>query len=251
MLAELISSIRGLSVKANEPKIIEVGGVDAKRWITQDGTMLEVPIPAPRRHHKIRSLNDLTAALVDPVIAAAPEVYFSPKSITAVLDRNTRRDTITLEVEYSERWAEIERLAKGVALSSKEAVHYLRHQMHGEEVAEVLSGVRRIQFDRSSTGKRTVEHGRESLGRSVEEQVQNADKIPEYFVLHAFPARNQGLRGIEVSVRIAVTIDFDNEKIVFRALADEVENARHIFAQEMGELLRKSLPIVPVFNGEV
>lgn len=254
MLAELIEKIRGLSVTAAKPEVIKVEGIDDRVFLKTATELRDVALPAPRRNHEIRSLADFVAALLDKKIAPAPEVFFDDKGAKAVLDRETRRDQIALPVVFSERWIEILRLDEGLAMNAKDAVTYLRHNLHGDEVADLLNGIRRIQFNRSSTGVRTTEHGKESLGRSVEAAVQSADKIPEYFTVTAFPAINAGLRGIAVTVRIAVTIDFDKEQILLRAIGDEVENAKYIFAQTLGGLLRAAIGevdrTIPIFDGE-
>ena len=95
------------------------------------------------------------------------------------------------------------------------------------------------------------EHGRESLGKSVEAVVQQADAIPESFTLNFQPLVNYGLRLIEVSVRVGVAIDHEQQRIVFRLLADGLADARESMLRQLGEALTKSMPDIHVFQGTI
>ncbi len=251
MLAEFVKSLVGLVSDAQKAEIVEIPN-DPRNVIIRQGTAVTYrAVPAPARAASFSSIADFCFAVSDKVVAANPEIYFDMNGAVAYLDRNDRRETINLEVHFSDQFQKILSLRNGVGLTPKEAIRLLRFELSTAGVDDLITSLRRVDFTRTNAGSSNVEHGRESFGKKVEAAVQQADTIPEQFTLRVRPARNQGLRSIEVPVTFGLAIDFEAEKVMIRPLADQLNNACEAFTGELGKLLRQSLAGVQIFEGEL
>lgn len=250
MLADFVKAIQGLAEAARAPRVLEVPGVPRKRWIEHGGELEGLELPAPDREHKLHGYDDVVAAARDSVIAPGPELYFDAAGVVLVLDRHDRRARVTMPLVESERFKLLRALrAQAHSLAQKAAVKLLRYDLHGTGVETVLQALRVLDFSRTSDGTRTVEHGKESLGRTVEARVQRADKVPESFKVTTPVWSNAGLRGIEAAVEVGLFLDMDDEKVELRVLADEIDRALVVAQTALREKLAKDLPDVPTFNG--
>ena len=123
--------------------------------------------------------------------------------VYAYLDREDRRERVNVELKESSRFELVQQLQKPRGMQPREAVKLLRLDLHGGNVGHVIQALSRIDFTRTSAGKTDVAHGRESLGRSVEAVVQQADTVPERFTLAVQPWTTAGFSryGMQVEFR--------------------------------------------------
>ena len=252
MLAELVEKLVSLGRATQKIETVPMPG-DPRTVIVREGSEVErVTVPPPLRAHKISAFPDFVQAVAGSAgICTDPQVFFGETGAVAYVDRKDRREFVTMPLEYSERWAATQQLAKGVSFTPKEAINFLRFSLNCASAEPVIQGLRKIDFTRTSAGRNVNEHGRESLGKSVEAVVQQADAIPESFTLNFQPLVNYGLRLIEVSVRVGVAIDHEQQRIVFRLLADGLTDARESMLRQLGEALTKSMPTTNVFQGTI
>ncbi len=249
MLAEFLTALVRLAREADKVEIIPIPG-DPRHVLVREGQMTsERDVPAPLRTPKISSFPDFAAAVRDPAICPAPEIYYGPNGAVCYCDRADRREAVTLPLEWSEQWSAVLALRAGKSLTPKEAIAFLRYEINAASAEPVIAGLRRIDFTRTGTGKSVVEHGRESLGRAVEAAVVQADQIPEAFDITIRPVVNDGFQTVQVTVRCGVVIDFEQQRIVLRLLPDEATRARQFFLVKLGSLLADDLPGIPAFNG--
>lgn len=251
MLAEFVSKIATLaqSAKAVEiakdpqfPDEVLVRSGDAFEW---------KKAPAPKRAHHIHSLADFMAAARDKVIAPTPEVYHDHKSIVLVLDRAGRREIVQLALLETDRFKTLRGLqAAEKTLSVRDAVRLIRFELHGVGADVLVAALGRLDFNRTGIEVAGAKHGRETLGRSVESAVQQADQVPETFVARLPVYSNPGLRTVVADVRCGIYLDMQNPGVVIRPLADEIENATDFAQGELHGLLEAGLPDVPIFNGK-
>jgi hypothetical protein len=100
----------------------------------------------------------------------------------------------------------------------------------------------------TSAGKNDVAHGRESLGRSVEATVQQADKVPTEFEVEvpiwSTPGANLGR-----SIQFGVHLDLEAQAVELRVLSDSCLAARNHAMAMLAQQLRDDLSTVPVFMG--
>lgn len=236
MLAEFFKALQAQAAAHHKLEIVQVPGDERRAYVVHGGSYEEIDLNPPPRNDTARSFADF-CEVAAAVVGHMPAVYFDEKALVAIHDPSDRRDRTTMPLEYAERWASVLKLGDGVSLSQKEAIHFLRFGLGVDRLDKVLFGVRKLDFLRTSTGKATTEHGRESLGKSVEMTVQQADQIPEDFDVTVAPLASRGLTGITVTIGVGVVLDLEQQRIVLRALPDSIRNARNALLGAVQALL--------------
>jgi len=250
MLAKFAEYIVGLGKQSQATDITTVPSIPDKVFVRHGETYAVEDVPPPRRNHTVWGFADVTAAATDADMAKAPELYHDHGEIVVVLDRNDRRDHVTAPLIETDRLTTLQSLADGKRFTVRDAVKLLRFDLHGTGVDSVISAIRKIDFTRKSDGGASVDHGRETLGRSVEAAVQQADSIPEEFRVTTPVYSNPGLKDLStVTVRCGVYLDMQGECIEIRVLADEIQGAICAAQTAIGDALCAALPGVPVFGG--
>lgn len=254
MIREAIQEITRLANSANHVGIVECPDLPHE-LLLRTGTEVErIPIPPPERKPAFAGFSDLVRALADTSIAGDPEVYVAESGIVAFLDRAKRTERATLALPYSARVLALLEIQKGVALTPKEAIRFLRLRLSGAHNDRLLPSLRKVEFSRKSTGQASESHGRESLGRSVEAMAQGVEDIPEEFRVQVQAFNLDGLRSIEIDVGIRIYLDAQAERIEFHPIADELTRALHdarsaVQEKLVVELLALSNRHVNVFCG--
>lgn len=222
MIREAIQEIAALARKSAAVEVVEI--IKLEKVAVRRGDAVEIhDIPPPRRKASLRGLQDLVAIIVDRTIAPAPEVYYDRTAVSVLLDRNDRRAVVVCQLQKTERWARLESLAAGVKFTPKEAIRLFRFELPSVGSQRLIDALRKVDFERKGTGASTVQHGRESLGKSVEIVVQQADQIPESIRIEIPVFSNPGLR-FSASVEVGIYVDLEREAIEIRPLADEIES---------------------------
>lgn len=247
MLSEFVQTIAKLGVEAQAVSVHTVPGVQHSSWLRKpDGSLERIEHDAPDRKAKLHALADVVAYLTETPIAQAPEVYHSEAGIVAFLDRNAREERMTVDFRPSARSVSLNSLTGSRCFTPKEAVRFLRLELGVS--ATTLAAFRRIDFTRKSTGINDVQHGRETLGKSVESAVQKADQLPESFVVNAQMFTNPGFDD-EVKVSIDVDVNFEDEEVVLTVSPDALQDAMNATQTKIGNVLRAGLGPIGVFRG--
>lgn len=250
MLAELIDKIRDVGRQADSLQLEVHDSLPETVFARFADRYEQIQVPPPRRAHTLLGFADIVAAVKAEEIAPAPEVFHDETGVRVLLNREDRRSTVSMPLAKTQRFARLEALTSGQDFDVRGAVKLLRFDLHGTGVDKVIGAIRRIDFTRRSEGAASADHGRESLGRSVEAAVQQADQVPEEFTVQTSVYANPGVRELsKVSVRCGVYLDVQNESIEIRVLADEIEAAVNAAQGAIGEALREQLGEVPVFYG--
>ena len=247
MLAEMLTKIEELAKRANGAETLTF----EKRTLVRKGADYEwIDKPPPDRNHTILGIEDFCVACEDPKIAPDAEVYYDRTKVVALLNREDRREKVTLPLTKTQRFVVLEQLAKSpMSMTVAQAVKFLRFELHDAGTGLVLQAIKRIDFTRKGVGNATAEHGRETLGRSVEMIVQQADQVPETFIANIPVYATPGLRGFDVNVTVGVYLDTTNEAIVLQTLSDEIEGAYVATMDELGSILCGRLGPAPCLFG--
>jgi len=222
--------------------------------LVRNGDQLyEKPVPPPRREHHLHVLEDLVAALKDTAIAPAPEVYVRAEGVYAYLDRSDRRSCVFVPLEESQRFQLCKRLeAQPLVADPKSIVRLLKTSFLVGTHEHVTLALSNITFERTSTGKTEVKHGKESLGRSVEAAVQQAENVPEEFTITVPIWTTSGFDRFSGGVDFGLYLDLEQQKVVLQVLSDECVRVRNLamlaaiatLQDKFGDLK------VPIFLGE-
>lgn len=152
------------------------------------------------------------------------EVYVRPHAVIALLDRNDRRETAALPLVITDQAEFIELVkVKGFRGSPKQIIHTMvRNMTTSAEAGAVIESLRKIDFKLLATGRSEIAHGRETLGKSVEAAVQQADKVPQ-----VFEATAPLWRGMDyhITVRIGVYLDAEAQEVELFVYPDDLPRA--------------------------
>lgn len=254
MLEAFVTKIQSLAESAFGMDSQRIPGFPEKVIVRQGKDFTIMDIPPGRRASEVYGLEDLLTVAGDTELCVNPEVYYGAQLITVLLDREDRRDRITMPLTPSQRMVSLQRMAdpshQSQSYTPAQVVKWLRFDMAGAVPASTVAAFRRLNFIRSSDGGSTIEHGRESLGRSVEAAVQQADDIPETITATLPAFINPGLRLLTtVSIDIGVYVDVNREAIELCVQADEVQGAIDAACGDIGRELKANLADIPVYLG--
>lgn len=249
MLAEFVNRLVFLANRAQQPEVITSEALPELALVREGDRFTQLPIPPKRRSMTLVGLDDLIAAVKDPVLARAPEIHHGSGKVVVLFDRADRRDRATIELRESERFTAVRQMhGRGLAMKPRDAVKFLRFDLP-RTASTVVQALARIDFTRKSSGASTTAHGKETLGRSVEAAVQQADQVPEQFFASVPVYSNPGFREFEASIEIGIYLDVESEVVTFRVLADELDKALNAAQSFIDKELAEQLPDVPRFHG--
>lgn len=252
--AAAIDKVRELSEKAVATQVTSLAGHGIEKIVVRHGSEHDLhDIPPARRRHTAFDLDDFTAMVLDPKIGTRAQVFHGAK-IIALLDGDDRRDTVTLDLAYSQQWATLVDIANvRPSYKPREAIKLLRFHLHGNgsrQVQTVIDGLSKLDFTRNGVGSSSTKHGAESLGKSVEAVVQQADKVPETFLVTIPVYSTPGVRVFTCDVAVGIYLDLDNESVQFVPLADELSRGIETVQDQIGARLRSRLGVeIAVFHG--
>lgn len=225
MLADFLREMVGHVRASDEAKVIEHPDLGSQFMVSQGGRFHLLEKSPRAREHFVEGLNDVLRFVCSEFLSPMPEVYHSADAIVLLLDGRDRRERVTLRLRETERFSALRQLGLTPArLSVRDAVRFLRYSLAGTNIEPVVQAVRRIDFSRAARATNVVEHGKESLGRSVEAAVQQADKVPEEFTVTVPVYANEGCRE-SVDVRLGLYLNVEAEAIELFTLPDQVQQA--------------------------
>lgn len=226
MLAEFLDRIVGLAKGAHRAEFLKDKDLPNVVYVRNGESLEAVDVPARDRHHVLGGFDDMVRVLLDESMAPDPEVFVDSKGgIVALLDRAERRQTASIELKLATRMETVVALQAGRAFTPKQAVRFLQHDLYAANVKHVVQALRRIDFKRTSGGHSHVQHGRESLGRQVELEVQQAEDVPETFEVVVPVWSNAGFSAWSVTITVSLHLNIEEERVELRVLPDEVERA--------------------------
>ena len=253
MLADFLEKLRKYAADANNPYRLDVHGVEGKTYFAlKGGEIKSFEHTAPKRSAALEDVESFCSYLLTE--GDGPAVFSTGNGPIAYLNADDRTEEARLGLLETDIYQSVCKLAgQPRSFDVKALVLALRFEFAGcvdESLETVFS---RIDFERKSSGRRTVEHGNESLGRSVEANVQQRDDVPRSITMKFKLFRNGGLTDISAEVKVGVYIDVDAEKIVLHVMPDEMANVRNRaqvkIQQALVEALEGSDPEIPVYLG--
>jgi hypothetical protein len=231
------------------PQMIELGR--RKKLMVLKGKSEEIESAPPYLTRTAKSLDSLAQIIrheniVDPDgtgDATHSQVYVDESGVTVILDEYDRAERLKMSFAYSAQYVALQSLQK--ITNQKLFIATLRGALHGCcSYPDIIRIVRKIEFKRSNDGVKTIEHGRESLGRSVEMAVQSidGDKIPEEltFRVNLFSTPSDVPSQVELS--FALDIDVTNEGLTLIPIGDIETRERLRVLTEIAHRLEELVP---------
>lgn len=174
MLAEFVKSIVDLTNKAASFREVDLPGGKKRLIQTPTGELREVDIPPDDRVYLAGDLDSLVRLLgdadTDPIVFVATVPGESRLPVRAFYDKHDRRDSVAMAIGLSNALAAL--FSLGNWTDHKTVVQTLRDYLYDAAPADLIGTMRTLEFNRRNDGSRSVEHGRESLGRAVENEVK-------------------------------------------------------------------------------
>ena len=163
--------------------------------------------------------------------------YISDASVVATLDL-ARRERITMPFVFSNRWRTLQKLAGGAPMTARDAINMIRFELQGVGADHLVAKLSKITVRSTSVQTAVAKHGQDTLGLDVERKIDQAERIPDTFVVKLSPFANAELCCFEVEVGLGVQLNTDDGTVVIKPLADELNNAITSALEQVRELLR-------------
>lgn len=222
MLADFLAKLEHTIARAQSCERFVVPEKPRSVFIRRGELLEEHTVESKRRAHTVHGLDDLLTFATDPERAPRPELFLAESGVVLHLDAEDRHETVRMLLRKSERWAALSTLGgQGRAFEVPELCSFLRLQVGGDMAIEASKACRAVNFERITKANNAVTHGRESLGRSVDMAVVQAEQIPEEIVVDVPVFSTVGC-GHVVRVRVAVVLDMKAERIRLAALPDQL-----------------------------
>lgn len=222
MLQEAIQLIQDTAVDAKDAAIVAIPGVDNAVLISQGGKSTERTIPPPRRKHESNDIESFVEVIRN--CGDKPSVWHNHTQVVALLNDAERRDTVTLNLVESKLFKSLQFKDGQRSFSQRELINFLRISLAGCVPPDLVSTLRTLNFRSAAKTDSTVEHAKDSLGRSVEQAVTGASDLPEEF-LATIPVYANVLPDHRAGILVAVDVDFENQKFVLSVVGDGIMDA--------------------------
>lgn len=260
---DAIVEIQDTAVKANGQRIFK--GLpepdDIYLLLQPDGSLKKQQ--AEREQHRIRL--DSLRAVVDFVQQVAaekrrPTVWYGPGGIFVTFNPQTRPgDAAGMPLEFSVEYAVLRLMRSEKSwLKQADLVKALRVDLAKtlSNQPELLTTVRTIKAATAKTAEGDVQHGRESLGLSVNAAVTGSGPLPEQVMLaiEVFDEPGLGPARVRWPVCCALLIEPTEVRFALWPLPGEIEQALDNAVEHIGTELRTLLggqegEPVPIFRG--
>lgn len=182
MIAEALKLIQDTAKQAAGPQKLPVANDHAESVLVNGETITVEKSHPPRKHvvYDIDSLSAFVADLKDVV------VWHDANKVVAVLNDSEYRDSlISLPLPIHPTFKSLEDM-EDQDYQQKALIDYLRLNLKKEVDAgapTLISALRDIKFVSNSSGDAQITHGRESMGKRIEQSVTGVDALPEDFIL--------------------------------------------------------------------
>ena len=212
-------------------------------------------LPPRERKHRLYSVqevpafvNEIQARLAGNLVT----VWYSQEAVTVLIDDgpdSVRTDCARVELLLTKEMKCLRAVAEKW-LSQRELIRLLRIDLAdsiGAWGAELVCVLRSIDYGESVGGKGKVEHGRESMGREIENEVRSElGAIPETITLSVRLYEDPALRR-RFDIRCALELNPRDGLFQLVALPGQISDALEAQMESIGSLLGEC--VCPVYYG--
>ena len=230
--------------RASAPAIVAAGNEPPHVYYLRqaDGTLVRTEAA----RHPANSL----AASLQPIVQACaahcalgekvrPQVWYAIGAVVC-LTGESLRDRLTLRLELSEPLAALcDWKSKNRPLTQADMVRALRTTFANStgQAEELAAAVKKLKFNATASGDSEIDHGRQSLGKSLTAQITGEKAIPETVIFNFQTFTNACFRGIRASVKCAIEVDASTTMFKVTALPGELERAADDAVSEIAKQL--------------
>lgn len=251
MLKEALQYL--LEVTDSKKKPIRIDGKSNHTTYLIDGVEKSFADDLPTRNHKASSLEAIkhySKNSMDPVI-------WHHGNLVALVMNDTqpdpdfgeghRGDMVTWKLTGSQK---IDAVAvAGQKRSHPEFVRFIvknfRNEL-AESQPDLLGTIRQLNFSQNIEAEGNVQHGSESMGRSIKQKVTGATELPE--TVH-MKLRRWAEVEIYANYEFLLNVDLDNQKISLELLADSGVEAEYECQRQLGAYIKEKISGAVVLPG--
>lgn len=249
MLKEALQYLWDSARSSQKAVILQVPGDGRTCTVDQDGKLVTLTIAPPLRAHQVDSVADLIAAAGK--WNTAPVIWLNDTCPVLIIDDGDRREKVSLPLKKTKQFSFLENLKSDHGFDQVAMIRALRVDLPGaEKRAELITSIRTLKWRTSSEGSVDIQHGKESLGKSVENEVTGQGQIPELVVVTCPVFRNPGEEQNQFGIGCDLEIDSADQEFIFRPLPDEIENATASALNDIRSRLVNALPSVTILYGK-
>lgn len=259
MLQEAINAVASLArlqseaqARLKDAKFMDDPHDDSHYYLLHDGVLTEKEVPPPKREHVVNELDSLIRLAVRAKEESkSPVLWHCETGVILVWDDDDRREQAAWPLTRSQLWQSIGEV-NGRALKQPLMIRLLRFALADAISApELLDAIRTVKFTRKSDASGEINHGRESMGRSVDLEVTGAATLPENVLLHNVSIYDE--LSYPLDLRFGLEVNVSEETFELCALAGVLTAARRETQIELGRVLTEAIKAagieVPVFFG--
>jgi len=259
MLAEAIEAIRGMAVRegatlekhfVKPPADTEPDYVYFQRNL--EGLLEKKTAGIGPRAYTLYRVKDFISAVIR-LPAAKQAVFVGQTGIIAILDEEgDRRDRVSMPLTMTNPYLNLVKCQTGgMTKPQDDFIDFLRIDLAGCVMPDVVSLFRQLKFTNNSSGDATYETGRQQVSRSVlREIVGNGKEIPDEIVVKVAVYEELWGDSLQWPVSCAVAIDFDKGKFTLIPLAGQLNKARIMTQENIADTIAMGLPEALVVCGE-
>ncbi len=245
--------IREIEERTRKPKVVSCSGMPGRNVLLDKGEgppeILEIP-PACRLYEvsSITGLADTVSYLHQESQEGQSTCVFVGTHITVCMDeRGGRRDLATMSLPVSTQFGRLRMMSGEVEMTQRELVWLLTSVFRDNMLtADFLPTIRSLKFTSNNEGTSKVQHGEESLGASIEEQVvsgKDGGTLPDMveFEVPVFDTIDLDFEPT-CRIRCAVRFNAQDKMIVVKPEPGQLEGAVAKAVSEISERLTSLVP---------
>lgn len=178
MLADFLQKLIDVSKAAQQPVKIADPHAHCDRYIMRDGNEVVVMHPEKPKACLALDRESLVSATSDRLLTYSCTAFINPEGVSVYSDAYDEQ-TVCLAFDRmtTTAWRSFPH-GSVLRLTQREMIDWIREKMDGTGLDVLLPMLRSVEFTRAEQSAGVVQRGKESLGRSVEAAVGNAESFP-------------------------------------------------------------------------
>jgi hypothetical protein len=245
-------AIKAIQDKAKEAEaltkavtILDIPGDNRRKLLVQSGKHEFIDVPPALRNHHVETLMDLTEYA--KTLGGNFTMWHNLNGVVLIIDDGDRRDRVTFNLVPSAAAARLAKIDEGASFTQKDFIKLLRNEFRCTEPQVAI--FRKINFKLIQSAEGEIARGKESMGRSIEQQVKTGvDALPEDIVV-SIPLYNNAGETATYDVRLLLDYDASTARILVEIEADSWQAVRDDHQADIKDRLAAGLDDAAIYYG--
>lgn len=242
----ITEALEWLSEKLSDPILHRINETeDCINYMNlRDGTLNTVPKPAKVWRSVVGDEESLNEFMTNHG-GMAPTAFVGTDNVVVIMDTDDSQhsNTVSLPLVKHHAWAT---LKNSVPMTQKRILGFLTVDLFGvgNDSPDLANLLRRVKIEKSEDLDSSINHGDESVSKSIRNKTTGLDELPEFVMFSFAPYLNlTGSASVEdVQVACAVIINAEEATFHIRPLPGELEEADLRARSMVREMVTEALP---------